>query len=66
MQLNNYGKSLKSETLVKEDQQKKDAEIQQRKVKIFNEKLKEMRKNMKIKPQQIKNESKKNTINREK
>ena len=59
---NNYNQTVKSESHLKIEQEKKEIELKQKKVKEFEERLKLIRKSMKVKPtnELTKNTSKKN------
>lgn len=55
----NYNKVVKSEAQIKQEKEKQEAELKQKKVKEFEEKLKTMRKTMKVKPAETKKETSK-------
>lgn len=57
MAAKNYNDTVKTEAQIKQEQEKQDAEVKKNKVKEFEEKLKEMRKSMKVKPKNKENKA---------
>lgn len=57
MAAKNYNDIVKTEAQIKQEQDKQEAEVKKNKVKEFEDKLKEMRKTMKVKPKSKENKT---------